>query len=392
MAVPAAVWVATAYFAEGLPYSLVHQVSAQLFVDLGTSLTAVGLTALFGLAWNLKFLWSPLVGRAGSLRGWVLACQGLLLALTLCLIPPVARGDVGRVAAILALVAFVAATQDVAVDGAYLVDLPERDHARFAGLRIAAYRVAILFASGGVVAFAGRQGWVGAIGLVAAALAALLATHALILPRDRSPLPPARGGDLVRALGSYLSRPHAAACVAFVLLFRAGDALLFAMAPPLLRDLGLDTEARGVLGGVGTAASVAGAMLGGALLARVGLRRALFPIAALQALALPLYSLLAALRPGPLGIGACVVVEQLVAGVGTAALAVFLMRRSEGPERVAHFAVGSALMSVATTAVGSVSGVLAERVGFVPYFLVAFAAAIPGVFVARAVTRSGAVG
>jgi len=391
VAAPAAAWVATAYFAEGLPYSLVHQVSAQLFVDLGSSLTAVGLTALYGLAWNLKFIWSPFVGRSGSLRAWVLGCQALLFVLALCLVPPVMRRDVAAIAPILALVSFVAATHDVAVDGAYLVNLPAADQPRYAGFRIATYRLALLFGNGLVVYLAGKVGWTPAIVVLAVTLGGLAAHHLIVLPPDRAPLPALHGAGFLRAITSYAERPHAVVCIAFVLAFRAGDALLFAMTAPLFKDLGLETDVRGLLGGIGTAGSIAGSLLGAAIVAKLGIRRVLFPIAAVQAVAIPLYSALAVLRPGFWGICAAVITEQVVAGVGIAALAIFLMRRSDGEEKVAHFAVGSALMSVATTAVGAVSGVLAERVGFSWYFVVAFGAAIPGVFLAREATRRDAV-
>ena len=120
---------------------------------------------------------------------------------------------------------------------------------------------------------------------------------------------------------------------------------------------------------------------------RLGLERTLKPISILQSAAIPLYAWLAWTRPGIAAITAVVLVEQFVAYAGSAAFMVFIMRRCSGEYKASHFAIGSALMSVAGTLVGASSGFLAERVGFTVFFLLAFAASIPGVLLSRWVPR-----
>jgi PAT family beta-lactamase induction signal transducer AmpG len=167
--------------------------------------------------------------------------------------------------------------------------------------------------------------------------------------------------------------------LSFILTYRAGDALMFAMSPPLLRSIGLDTPARATLSGFGSVVSVAGSMLGAAFIARYKLARMLRPIAFLQSLALVLYIWLPWAKPGVVGITAIVLVEQFAAGVGTAAFAVFLMRQARGEYKTSHFAIGTSLMSVATTLLGTASGHLADSLGYTYFFALAFAASIPGV-------------
>src|SRR5512137_1849795 len=89
----AAPWVASSYFAEGLPYSIVRQISAQYFTAMGTSLSAVGNTSLLGLAWNAKLLWAPLLSRLGTRRRWLVALQALLGLLVLAMAAPAERRD-----------------------------------------------------------------------------------------------------------------------------------------------------------------------------------------------------------------------------------------------------------------------------------------------------------
>lgn len=404
---PAALWVGSTYFAEGLPYSLVHQVSAQLFTDLGADERAVGLTALYGLAWNLKFVWSPFVGAVGSTRRWLLAMEVALVLLTALLVAPVASRSLVAVAWLLVPMAFVAATHDVAIDGHYLERLPDERQSSLSGLRILAYRAALLAGNGALVALAGLASWPVSFGVAAVLFAALVTFHAFALPEAepaRPAEPEAEGelaprakkpsltlGTFVSTFVSFVAKPGAALAIAFILFFRAGDALLFAMSAKLFASLGIGTSARGLLGGIGTAASIGGSMLGGVLIARVGFARAFVPIAVVQSVAIPLYSLLAWLRPSFPIVCAIVSVEQLVAGVGTTALLVFLMRAAAGPHKTAHFAIATALMSVATTVVGSASGFLAKAIGYERYFLVAFVASLPGVVLAARVRRWGEV-
>lgn len=407
-------WVASTYFAEGLPFSIVHQVSAQLFTALGASLGAIGLTSLYGLAWNLKFSWSPLVDRLGTPRRWVIGTELALAVAVGAIAWPAAEGNLAIVARLLAVVALLSATHDIAVDGFYLRALGARDQAALSGLRVAAYRLALLVGNGVLVALAGRTSWLFCFLAAAVLLLGLAAAHALALPGAAAPrsepgtagASPARGSVEARggerderprkrfaaqfssAFTTFLRQPKIMAVLGFILLFRAGDALLFAMSTPLLRDIGLDTAARGLLSGVaGTAVGIAGSIAGGALIARRGLARTLTPIALVQSLAIPLYAWLAWARPSTLGVAAVVLVEQLAAGVGTAGFMVFLMRRCSGDYKASHFAIASALMSVAMTLAGSVSGYLAARVGFTAFFLLAFAASIPGVILSRVVPK-----
>jgi PAT family beta-lactamase induction signal transducer AmpG len=176
--------------------------------------------------------------------------------------------------------------------------------------------------------------------------------------------------------------------IAFVLTFRAGDFLLFAMNSKLLESLGLDTRLRGIVsGGLGTTMSIVGAILGGWLLSNVKVQRAIPRIAVLQSLAILLYVGLAALRPPLPVIAVAVALEQLIAGVGAAALVIFILRMSDGPFKATHFAMGTALTGLAAM-VAVPSGFVVNAVGYPWFFTIAFFASIPGVVLAFAAART----
>jgi PAT family beta-lactamase induction signal transducer AmpG len=397
--------VVSTYFAEGLPYSIVHQISAQFFVAMGASLPTVGLTSLYGLAWNFKFVWSPLVDIYGTTKRWLWVSEAALALAVMIIAWPAQQKDLGAVASALVVVSLLAATHDIAIDGFYLRAIPSRnEQAALSGLRIPAYRIALLVGNGGLVMLAGLTSWRWCFLASGAILLVLAAGHAALLPREARPTPRPDPGDPYRArpeaegtaarqlryrdaFSTFLEQPRVGVTLTFILLYRAGDSLMFAMAAPLMRSLGFGTIGQGVLGGLGTSGSIAGSIFGGVVIARFGLKRALFPITLAQSLAILLYVALAVATPSIPWTLAAIVTEQIIAGMGSAALVVFLMHRCEGEYKASHFAIGTALMSVGATVFGTASGYLASYLGFPAFFTLAYAASLPGVLLARLVPK-----
>jgi PAT family beta-lactamase induction signal transducer AmpG len=377
-------WVTSTYFAEGLPYSLVHQVVGQQYLTaVGADPIVLGLASLYHLPWNLKFIWSPLIDRVGTAKRWIVSLEVVLAALTAALAVPALMGNVPLVAWLLVPLAFVAATHDIAIDTYYMRALPNDRQSAMSGLRIGAYRGALYVGNGVLVTLAGLLGFPIAFVLGAAILVGLAVGHGLLLGNREEPATPeARAERLpfgVAELAAFFRKPGIVLALAFLLTFRAGDALMFAMSSKLLSDLGLDTTMRGIVaGGLGTTASIAGSILGGIVVAKGTVERTLAPIALLQSVAILLYAAMAALRPSLPVIAIIVGLEQLVAGIGTAAFVVFILRLSAGPHKATHFALGTALMSVGSL-VSAVSGFILVRVGYPRFFLIAFAASLPGV-------------
>ncbi len=181
-------WVLTTYYAEGFPYSLVRLMSTAYFKDHGASLEAIGLTSLFGIPWILKLLWAPFIDVFATKRRWLLAMElaivvgiaGLGFASTL-------PNALVAGAVVFMLLAIIAATHDIAIDGYYLEALDRTQQARFVGLQSAAYRVAMI-TGGGVIAFiCGRWTWLAGYLVAAAVMALLWVLHASRLPDFETP-------------------------------------------------------------------------------------------------------------------------------------------------------------------------------------------------------------
>ena len=376
-------WVGLLYFAQGLPFGLLFETCAVYFRTHGLSLTEIGLISLAGLPWTCKFLWAPAVDVWGHRRTWIVACQGLLgLELCLLLVSDPTRMN-GLSWLLLLTFAFVAATQDIAIDAYTIELLNEEELGPANGIRVTTYRLALIFAGGLVVALAGLIGWRSAFGCAAVLLAALalLTTRA---PETKKPGPPTAGWGaqlrrgFVGPLQSFWQRPGVVHVLLFVLSFKLGDMALGPMVRPFWVDRAFTpVEIGAVPGTLGVVATIVGALLGGRLTRRWGLFRALWTLGAVQAASNLVYAAVAALPPSTPLMYAASVVESLCGGLGTAPFLAFLMRVCDKTRAATQYALLSAIFGLSRSVSGAFSGVLAHSLGYPVYFTATFFLAWP---------------
>lgn len=438
-------WVSSSYFAEGFPYSVVHSLSEAIFVARGASLETLGVTSLFHLPWNLKFAWGPWLDSYGTKRAWMIGCEVLLSMILLAAALFASPGSsLGVLTVLFVVVAFIAATHDIAIDGLYLEALDDEGQSKYVGYRAAAYRVSMLAVGGGLVGVGPTIGWPATLVLCGAIMLVLTLWHARALPRvERSqhkfselgrallgrrlllfsvvvaaavyylkesvtisqvvrwsalslltlllvgllslPLLRRRYQDSeaahARALVSFLDQRGVVAILAFTLCFRLGESFLGKMKLAFLhRELGMSMEHFGAANGtIGIIALFVATLLGGRLIARDGLRKWIWPFVLSQNLLNLLYAGLAYFNVDGLDMLYLVIgIERFGEGLGTAVFMVFLMRCCDPEHKAAHYAIVSALMSVGFTLAGTVSGQIAQDLGFANYFTFSFIATVPG--------------
>jgi PAT family beta-lactamase induction signal transducer AmpG len=230
-------------FSAGVPLPLVAgQVLRQWFAESGVSLGAIGLTALIGLAYANKFLWSPALDSVrppllGQRRGWLVCIQVSLVLAILCigLTNPATGGNYGAMAtvALAVLVAFLSASQDIVID-AYRIEILEEDPGQQAwGLAayVWGYRMALLASGAGTLLLVQYIGWGGAYAAAAGLLLVGLAAT-LLGPEPRRVVAAVMVGWRARLRGSvldpfadFMRRPAWLAILLFVSLFKLGEAL-----------------------------------------------------------------------------------------------------------------------------------------------------------------------
>ncbi len=426
-------WISSTYFAEGLPWSLLHQVAAEYFTAIGLRPAAVGYTSLLHGPTFLKVVWSPLVALYGTLRNWMIATQALMgvcVGLLAVLAHAAAKSsdptaNTGMIWVVLVVIGVLSATHDIACDGYYLEALDAKRQAGYSGARVAAFRAAMLVGSSGLVYLAGRVNWLLAFGVGGLLLIGLSIVHRAFLPEPRADYagaeatpekpkgasPESGKRRVVDAYLSFLRQEHVILVVLFLLTYKMADVVMFAMSKVFFaRELGIGTALRGgPINFVSTVSSITGAIVGGAWISRNGLKKTLFPITVIMTLTAPFYALLAhfapaltiadsgnaaslsALSEGDLrrmALVLCVVaIEQICGGLASAAQMVFIMRRCHPDHKASHFAFATAVYSVAQMAVGAYSGHFYESVGSVVYFWTVVGLMLPALVLSLVVPK-----
>ena len=376
-------WVGILYFAEGFPFGLLLDAFPVYFRLHGVSLAEIGLLSLIRLPWTLKFLWAPAVDLWGKRRSWIVACQGLLavsLVTFLALSP--AQGSHTLWVLLIALAVF-SATQDIAID-AYSIELLNEDEMGPAnGVRVSAYRVALICSGGVFVALAGLIGWDSAFlaAAVLLAISALLSSRApqtLRIQPEQENWPIALKRVVVGPLRAFWQRPGFVAVMLFILAFKLGDVALGPMVRPFWVDRHFTPVQIGAIPGtLGVVSSISGALLGGQLTKTWGLFRALWVLGIAQAASNLVYAAAAALPPSDLLMYGASVVESFCGGLGTAPFLAFLMSVCDKEQAATQYALLSALFALPGPFAGAVSGWATQHFGYATYFTVTFFLAWP---------------
>lgn len=401
-------WIPTLYFAEGIPYFIVNNISVIMFTNMGMSKGDMAMyTSLLYLPWVIKPLWSPFVDIIRTKRWWIMAMQVLMsvaFALLAFNLPHpsaevIAAGntDVSLFAVTLVLfwiTAFASATHDIAADGFYMLALSPGDQSLFVGIRSTFYRLSSIFGQGVLVVIAGvlerklgdvPQAWSVTLLTSAVIFAAVTLWHVFRLPKpssDSSRLEPGKGGvreifvEFGKTFATFFRKKHVWIALAFMLLYRLPEAFLVKMMNPFLLDsaaqggLGLSTETVGVVyGTIGVAALTVGGILGGIAASKWGLKKSLWPMA--MSLTLPCLSFvfLAAFQPQNIVlISSCVALDQFGYGFGFTAYMLYLIYFSDGEFKTAHYSLCTAFMALSMMLPGMVAGYLQEAIGYVWFF------------------------
>jgi PAT family beta-lactamase induction signal transducer AmpG len=380
------VLVGALYFVEGFPPGIAADVWPVWFRVHGASLTEIGWLSTLLSAYTLKFLWSPLVDRYGSYRRWISAA---LVVMTVALALAAGRDPAARDATLWILLAafcLASATQDIAID-AYTIRLLDRGEEGPAnGVRVTAYRVAIL-AGGGALLFLPRWlGWPATLGVAAGVLLAL-APFVLRMPSvDASRGEP---GSAWPALRRWLSRPGAPQLFAFVLLYRLADLSMGPMVKPFWVDRGISLEEIGAVStALGSFSTVGGALAGGVFLRSRGLATGLLVFGALAMLSNFGYAAAAAFPgTGRAGIFAASITESFCSGLATVAFMSLLMRVCDKEHAAVQYACLSALSLAPRLVAGPAAGFAAQSLGFAPFFAATAVLALPALALLPAVRK-----
>ncbi|HUN48084.1 MAG TPA: MFS transporter [Stellaceae bacterium] len=387
-------------FSSGLPLPLTVGTLSFWLAESGVSRTAIGLFALIGISYNFKFVWSPVIDRLpiplltrrlGRRRSWALMIQ-LPLALAILALgftDPAANPFPTVIAAV--VVAFFSASQDIVID-AYRIELltPEEQGAGAAATQWG-YRFGLLAAGAGALYAADFGGWRFAYTLMAALMGVGMVT-VWFTPEPKAASPPAlagRGtgeriahwlrGAVVAPLADLLTRPYWAAILGFIVLYKFGDALAGVMANPLYVALHFTgAEVASISKVFGVFATLVGVAAGGLAVARYGLYASLLICGVLQTGANLMYVWLAVAGHDLGVLTLSIAIENVTGGMGSAAFVAYISGLCNQSFTATQYALLSSLAAVGRTILSASGGWLADKLDWVPFFLVTIAAGAPG--------------
>ena len=383
-------------FSSGLPLALTGGTLQAWMTVEGVDLSTIGIFTLVGLPYTWKFLWAPLMDRfvppfLGRRRGWLLVTQLSLAALIAAMAFASPRGDLAWLALLAVAVAFASASQDIVFD-AYRTDVAKPEQRGLAAaFTVVGYRVAMLTSGAAALVLVAGSGFIPALGwkntyLVMAGLMGLGALATLWGPEPEAAAPPPRTLDeaVWAPLKEFFSRNGAWVLLALIVLYKLGDAFAGSLTTAfLLRGAGFALDDVGYVNkGMGLAATIFGALFGGALMVRLGLYRALMAFGVLQAVSnLAFMALAAAGKSWPLMVFA-VGFENLSGGMGTAAFVALLMALCDHRFTATQYALLSALASFGRVYVGPAAGYATDPkylgLSWAVFFFLTFLLALPG--------------
>ena len=387
-------WIPSLYFASGLPYHAITSVSDIMYKDMGIDNTSIALyTSILLIPWTIKPLWSPFVEMIGTRRRWTLYAQ-LLLAVcfaAIALAVPSASFLILTLAAFM-IGAFVSSTHDIALDGFYILALPQEKQSFFSGIRNTFYRIATVFSSGILVMLASwlcdylgdkSYAWSATFAVTAVIMTILFLYHRRTLPEPSADV--SRTPDSIKGLFSnfgdiiktYFQKPGIWTALLFLLLFRFPEAQLVKIGKLFLMDdainggLALDKGDIGFIYGViGVVGLIIGGIAGGICISRKGLKYWLWPMVIAISLPDAVYLYMSMAQTTDLAvIGSCIFIEQLGYGFGFTAYTLYMIYFAQGKYPTAHFAISTAFMSLGMMLPGMVSGYIQEWAGYNNFFI-----------------------
>lgn len=422
-------WVPTLYFAQGIPYFIVNNISVLMLAKMGVPNGQMALfTSLLYLPWMIKPFWSPFIDIVKTKRWWILTMQMIMAAAFILLTLTVPTPDAATIASgqtpislfyitllLFVVTAFASATHDIAADGFYMLALSQSLQAAWVGWRSTFYRLASIFGQGVLVWIAGTiekesdnipMSWRITLLVTAVLFSAITIYHTFFVPRpasDASVLGSSSEkvsastifSEFGRTFKTYFTKPGVVLAIVFMLLYRLPEAFLIKMCTPFLvadqavGGLGLSTQDVGwIYGGVGVFFLTAGGILGGTFASKVGLKKSLWVMAGFMTLPCATFVYLSMFQPtNILAICTSLAIEQFGYGFGFTAYMLYMMYFSEGEFKTSHYAICTAFMAASMLLPGMVAGYIQEAIGYANFFIMVMICCIATLIVTYFVDR-----
>ncbi|NSW85194.1 MAG: MFS transporter [Syntrophobacteraceae bacterium] len=373
-------------FSSGLPLALTGSTLQAWMTTENVDLRIIGIFSLVGLPYTIKVLWAPFMDRfsppwMGRRRGWIVITQ-ILLAAGIMAIGLNSPSSLPWLTAFLAvMIAFCSASQDIVVD-AYRADvLREKELGAGAATTVVGYRIALLVSGALAMILSDHLPWQTVYALMAAImLGNVLFTVMAPEPAERVVPPGSIKEAVLGPLAAYFQRPGAVEMLAFVMVYKLGDAIAGAMTTPFLLDMGFTrTDVGTVNKGFGLFSTIFGTLAGGSIIAKIGINRSLWIFAFLQAFSNLSFTALALTGKSYPVMVAAIGMENITGGMGTAAFIAFMMSLCDKRFTATQYALLTSFMATTRILAGVPTGFMVHSMGWATFYAVSILGAVPGI-------------
>ncbi len=373
-------------FSGGLPLLLTGSLLQAWMVDVGVDLSTIGLFALVGLPYTLKFVWAPVMDRysptlLGRRRGWLFLWQ-LCLTGSIALLGFSNPSQMLLMTALAALLlSFFSASQDIVIDTYRRESLADDEQGMGASLYVGGYRVGMLLATGGGLFLADLMAYHWVYMIMATAMSAgLIATLLAPEPNAEHGKPRTIQEAVVQPFKEYFTRDYAIIILLFVFLYKVGDTMAGQMTTPLYLDLGFSkSEIAGIVKIFGFPITIAGTFIGGIFVMRHGIYKCLFWFGILQSVSTAGFVWLVYMGNDILALTTVIAFENLSAGLGTAAYIGFIASLTDKRFTATQFALLTSFMGMPRVFAAAPTGYMVDAFGWSSFFLFCTLIAIPGI-------------
>lgn len=386
------------YFAQGLPFGVQATALPLMLRARGVSLEAVGFASVLAFPWLAKALWAPLVDRYGSARfgkrkSWIVPMQA---GLALCALGAAFVEQPAALAAVIVVMNFLAATQDIAVDGLAVSWLSRNELGPGNAIQVIGYKLGMLTGGGLLVAASAQLGFRFVFSAMAVLMLAVLSLSLLIDEGAPTPLgdeagpaasaPTASASAIFTRLVSALRQPESAAVVAIVVSYKCGESLADGMWKPMLLDRGFTIAQIGLWSGTfGAFCSLLGSAGAGLAVRRHAITGVLSWIAVLRTLALACsWWVSGDETPTGTAVIAVTCFEHFAGGAITPIVFALMMRHTDRQIGATQYTLLSSLEVLGKQLPGVLSGVLAARLGYPALFATATVLSLAFIALVRA--------
>ncbi|MNJ93346.1 muropeptide transporter [compost metagenome] len=376
-------------FSSGLPLLMTGGTLKTWLAREHIDISMIGYFSWVGMAYSLKFLWAPLLDRFtlfknGRRRSWMLTTQVLIMGslFAMGLLDP--HTNLGMMAFIAVLIAFFSATQDIAIDAYRRELLTNEELGLGSSLNIYGYRIAMLISGGAGIGLVGSEiwplTWNQLYYLIAGCmLVGIVTTFLAPEPKMEEPAPRTLMAAIVNPFKEFLQRPGAWFILAFVFMFKLGDALSGSLLNPFYVDMGFSNADIGLVAKVfGLISSLGGLFIGGLVIYYVGIYRSLWIFGILQALSTGFFALLTFTGPQVWALASVVIFEDVSSGMGSAAFVAFMAALSNKKYTATQYAILSSIATLGRNFFSGFTGDAVKSLGWAPFFYICALIAIPG--------------